>query len=73
MGASVSLGFVPVAEIFVGGVQWLVRKPFPRAFQWYQGRVTSAVGLRLGVLWVGLCACCASVGWATNGSLESPF
>eukprot|EP00962_Isochrysis_galbana_P004780 scaffold1310_cov106-Isochrysis_galbana.AAC.1 len=25
------------------------------------------------VSWVGSCACCASVGWATNGSLESPF
>eukprot|EP00962_Isochrysis_galbana_P017079 scaffold4905_cov121-Isochrysis_galbana.AAC.3 len=38
MGASVARGFVPGVEFFVGGVQWLVRKPFPRAFQWYQGR-----------------------------------
>eukprot|EP00962_Isochrysis_galbana_P041195 scaffold15055_cov121-Isochrysis_galbana.AAC.3 len=63
MGASVARGFVPGVEFFVGGVQWLVRKPFLRAFPWYKGRF----------LCVGSRACCASVGWVTNGSLEGPF
>jgi hypothetical protein len=39
----------------------------------FEFSVTSAVGVCLGVLWIGSRARCASVGWVANGSLESPF
>eukprot|EP00962_Isochrysis_galbana_P060956 scaffold36031_cov152-Isochrysis_galbana.AAC.5 len=35
--------------------------------------LTSAIGLCRPVFWVGSCAGCALVEWATNGSLESFF
>eukprot|EP00962_Isochrysis_galbana_P049501 scaffold20989_cov108-Isochrysis_galbana.AAC.5 len=53
------------------GDQWLVGKPFPRAFQRCQGAI--AIGLCHNVFWVGSCAGCALGEWATNGSLESSF
>eukprot|EP00962_Isochrysis_galbana_P017536 scaffold5040_cov95-Isochrysis_galbana.AAC.1 len=52
------------------GDQWCIGKPFPRAFQWCQGR---AIGLCRPVFWVWSCAGCVLVEWATNGSLESSF